>query len=111
MFYRVLARLAAQVLLWLAAVIWGVIALFDTERVALRPAFAFGCLLAVAALLGFARNWRRASWLGAIALVLPIGVLAHVNDASPWLWLFWLVCAWATERWMRDGGTGAGDRR
>jgi hypothetical protein len=48
--------------------------------------------------------------VGAFGLFFPIGILAHANGASPWLWLFWLACAAATERWIRDG-TGAGVTR
>ena len=118
-FYRVLARLAAQVLLGLAAFLWGVIALFDAQRIELRPWFIGGFIAAVAALIGLSRGRRWSSWLGAFGLFFPIGVLAHSNGASPWLWLFWLwlfwiVCAVATERWIRDGiqsRVPAGDRR
>jgi hypothetical protein len=102
-FYRVLARLAAQVMLGLAVFLWGVIALLDAERIELRPWFVIGCVAAAAALAGLSRNWRWTSWLGAFGLLFPIGVLAHSNGASPWLWLFWVVCAVATERWIRDG--------
>ena len=48
--------------------------------------------------------------VGAFGLFFPIGILAHANGASPWLWLFWLACAVATERWIMDG-TGAGVTR
>ncbi len=112
-FYRVLARLAAQILLGLAVFLWGVIALLDTERIELRPWFAVGFLASAAALIGLSRGWRWSSWLGAFGLLFPIGVLAHGNGASPWLWAFWIVCAVATERWIRDGipsGFPAGGR-
>lgn len=102
-FYSVLARLAAQVLLGLALFLWGVVALLDTEREALRPWFALGCAAALAALIGLSRGWRWSASVGAFGLFFPIGILAHSNGASPWLWLFWLVCAVATERWIRDG--------
>lgn len=106
-FYNVLARLAAQVLLGLALFLWGVIALLDTEHVALRPWFALGFAAALAALIGLSRGRRWSAPIGAFGLFFPIGILAHGNGASPWLWLFWLACAVATERWMRDG-TGSG---
>ena len=102
-FYRVLARLAAQVLLGLAVFLWGVIALLDVQRIELRPWFIIGFVAAVAALIGLSRGWRWSSWLGAFGLFFPIGVLAHSNGASPWLWLFWFLGAVATERWIRDG--------
>jgi len=102
-FYSVLARLAAQVLLGLALFLWGVIALLDTERAALRPWFAVGFAAALAALIGLSRGRRWSAAVGAFGLFFPIGILAHSNGASVWLWLFWLVCAAATERWIRDG--------
>lgn len=102
-FYAVLARLAAQVLLGLAVFLWGMIALLDAQRIELRPWFIIGFMAAVVALIGLSRGWRASSWLGAFGLFFPIGVLAHSNGASPWLWLFWVVCAVATERWIRDG--------
>ena len=102
-FYRVLTRLAAQVLLGLAVFLWGAIALLDSERTQLQPGFIAGFVAAAAALFGLSRNRRWTSWLGAFGLLFPIGVLAHGNGASPWLWLFWIVCAVATERWIRDG--------
>ena len=102
-FYGVLARLAAQVLLGLALFLWGVIALLDTERAALRPWFALGFVAALAALIGLSRGQRWSAPVGAFGLFFPIGVLAQSNGASPWLWLFWLACAVATERWIRDG--------
>ena len=106
-FYNVLARLAAQVLLGLALFLWGMIALLDTERATLRPWFALGFVAALAALIGLSRGRRWSAAVGAFGLFFPIGVLAHGNGASAWLWLFWLACGVATERWMRDG-TGAG---
>jgi hypothetical protein len=102
-FYRVLARLAAQVMLGLALFLWGMIALFDTERVALRPWFAIGFTAALAALIGLSRGRRWSAAVGAFGLFFPIGVLAQSNGASAWLWIFWLLCAVATERWIRDG--------
>jgi hypothetical protein len=102
-FYRVLARLAAQVLLGLAVFLWGVVALLDAERTELRPWFILGFVAALAALIGLSRGWRSSAVLGAFGLFFPIGVLAHGNGASPWLWLFWIACAAATERWIRDG--------
>lgn len=101
-FYRVLTRLAAQILLGLAVFVWLVVALLDAERVALRPWFALGAVAALAALVGLSRDWRWIAPVGAFGLFFPIGVLAHSNGASPWLWGFWIVCAVATERWMRD---------
>lgn len=101
-FYHVLARLAAQVLLGLAVFLWGVIAVFDAQRVELRPWFLLGFLTVAAALVGLARGWRWSSWFGSFGLFFPIGVLAQSNGASPWLWAFWLVCTVATERWIRD---------
>jgi hypothetical protein len=101
-FYRVLTRLAAQILLGLAAFVWAVVALFDAERVALQPWFGLGAVAAAAALVGLARDQRWTAPVGAFALFFPIGVLAHSNGASPWLWGFWAVCAVATERWIRD---------
>lgn len=102
-FYRVLARLAAQLLLGLAVFLWGAIALFDVERAATRPWFALGAVLALVALAGIAYRRRWASGVGAVALIVPIGVLADGNGASRWLWLLWFGAIWATERWVRDG--------
>ena len=102
-FYSVLTRLAAQILLGLAVFLWGVIALLDVERTQYRLWFVIGFASAAIALVGLSRNWRGTSWLGAFGLFFPIGVLAHGNGASPWLWLFWLICAVLTERWIRDG--------
>jgi hypothetical protein len=102
-FYRILVRLSAQLLLGIAVFLWGAIALLDVERPALRPWFGLGCATAVLALVCLSRSWRWGSWAGALALLFPIGILAHANGASPWLWLFWIVAALATERWLRDG--------
>jgi hypothetical protein len=102
-FYSVLARLAAQVLLGVALFLWGMIAVFDTERAELRPWFAVGFIATLAALAGLSRGRRWSAPLGAFGLFFPIGVLAQSNGASSWLWLFWLACAVATERWIRDG--------
>lgn len=102
-FYRVLARLAAQVLLGLALFLWGMIALLDTERAEMRPWFVIGFAAALAALAGLARGRRWSAAVGAFALFFPIGMLAQGNGASGWLWLFWAACAVATERWIRDG--------
>ncbi len=102
-FYRVLARLAAQILLGLALFLWGVIALLDAERPELRPWFIIGFAAAAIALLGLSRGWRWSGAAGAVALFFPIGMLAQSNGASPWLWIFWVACAAATERWIRDG--------
>jgi hypothetical protein len=104
-FYRVLARLAGQVVLGIAVFLWGVIALLDVEHASLRPWFGVGCVAAAIGLAGLFKGWRWSSWPGAIGLMFPIGVLAHANGASPWLWLFWVACAVATERWLRDGIT------
>lgn len=101
-FYLVLARLAAQVLLGIAVFLYGVIALLDVEHAALRPWFGLGFLAAAIGLAGTFRGWRWSAWAGAFGLLFPIGVLAHANGASPWLWLFWIACAVATERWLRD---------
>lgn len=103
MFYPVLARLAAQLLLGLAVFLWGMIAFFDTERATVSPFFAIGCGLALAGLIGLSRGLRWSAWAGAIGLIAPIGILADGNGASRWLWLFWLAGIWATERWIRDG--------
>ena len=101
-FYRLLTRLAAQIILGLATFVWAVIALLDEERAALRPFFAVGCLLTLLALVGLGKHWRLSSVAGAVGLFMPIGMLAQSNGASVWLWGFWLVCIVATERWMRD---------
>jgi hypothetical protein len=101
-FYRILVRLVAQVLLGIAVFLWGTIALLDVERPLLRPWFAVGCATAVLALVCISKAWRWGSWPGAVGLLLPIGVLAHANEASPWLWLVWIAAALGTERWLRD---------
>ncbi|MGE0312672.1 MAG: hypothetical protein AB7P21_13750 [Lautropia sp.] len=101
-FYRLLATLAAQIVLGLAAFVWGVIALLDTERAALRPYFAIGAAMAILAIVGLRRGWRWAGVAGAVGVFVPIGLLAASNGASHWLWAFWIVCLVATERWMRD---------
>ncbi len=102
MFYRLLTRLAAQILLGLSAFVWGAIAALDAGRGSLRIGFALAAVLAVVSFVGINRGQRWSSVLGAIALFAPIGLLAHDNGASPWAWLFWLFCAAATERWLRD---------
>lgn len=102
MFYRLLTRLAAQILLVLAAFVWGTIAIFDEGRGWLRVGFGVAALLAVIGLIGLDRGLRWTAVISALALFLPIGLLAHHNGASPWAWVFWLVCIVATERWLRD---------
>src|SRR5690606_15451968 len=101
-FYRILVRLCAQALLGIAVFLWGAIALLDVERPALRPWFGLGCATAALALVCISRSWRFGSWAGAFALLFPIGILAHANGASSWLWLVWITAALATERWLRD---------
>lgn len=103
-----LALVAARVLLGLALALWAVIALFDSNLAGWRAGFAAGALLALFAIIGLARGWPGASIAGAAALLGPIGLLAHANGASPWAWLFWIACAAATERWLRDAD---GERR
>ncbi len=102
MFYRLLTRLAGQILLVLAAFVWGTIALFDPSLGGLRISFGVAALLAIAALVGLNRDLRWTSVVGAVALFVPIGLLAHHNGASPWAWAFWLFCIVGTERWLRD---------
>lgn len=102
-FYQLLTRLAGQILLGLAGAVWALIAALDVERGSLRVGFAICAALAIAALAGMRRSGRWASIAGAMALFAPIGLLAHDNGASPWAWLFWIFCAVATERWLRDG--------
>ncbi len=110
MFTTVLARLVAQILLGIALFLWAMIALLDVDRAAMRPWFGAGAVLAALALYGLRGGRPWTSWVGAVALILPIGALAHNNGASPWLWLVWLVATMLTERWMRVGATvrGAG---
>lgn len=105
MFTTVLARLVAQILLGIALFLWAAIALLDVERAALRPWFAVGAVLAALGLYGLRGGRRWTSWVGAVALILPIGALAHSNGASPWLWLIWLVAITLTERWIRVGAS------
>ena len=102
MFYRLLTRLAGQILLILAAFVCGTIAIFDEGRGWLQWGFGVCALLAIGALVGLKKNRRWTAIIGAIALFAPIGLLAHHNGASPWAWLFWLFCMVATERWLRD---------
>ena len=33
----------------------------------------------------------------------PIGMLAHDNGGSPWLWALWALVAFATAGWVRNG--------
>ena len=105
MFYRLLTRLAGQILLGLSVFIWSTIAALDSGRGPLRLGFAVAAVLALASLIGLNRNQRWASVIGAIALFAPIGLLAQDNGASAWAWLFWIVCGLATERWLRDACT------
>ena len=35
--------------------------------------------------------------------VLPIGMLAHDNGGSPWLWALWALVTFATAGWVRNG--------
>jgi hypothetical protein len=107
-FYRLLTRLAGQLLLGLAVFVWTVIALLDESREVLRVGFGVGAIAALVALTALNKGWRWASIAAAGALVGPIGLLAQANGAAPWAWLFWLLCALGTERWLRDAGAGAG---
>lgn len=109
MFYRLLTRLASQILLGLAAFVWATIAAFDTGRGPLRIGFAVAAVLAVASLVGLNRGQRWSSITGALALFVPIGLLAHDNGASSWAWLFWILCALGTERWLRDARSEKSD--
>ena len=110
MFTTVLARLVAQILLGIALFLWTVIAWLDVEHPANRPWFAAGAVLAAAALFGLRSGQPWTSWTGAIALIGPIGVMAHGNGASPWLWIVWIIAIVGTERWIRTGNA-AGARQ
>lgn len=108
MFYRLLTRLAGQILHVLAVFVWGTIAVFDQGLGGLRIGFGLAALLGIASLVGLSRGQRWTSVVGAVVLFVPIGLLAHHNGASPWAWLFWLFCIVGTERWLRDA-VQAGD--
>ena len=109
-FYRLLTRLAGQLLLGLAAFVWAVIALLDDGREMLRAGFGAGAITALVALTALNKGWPGASIAGAGALIGPIGLLAQANGAAPWAWLFWLICAMGTERWLRDASGGHGQQ-
>lgn len=105
-FPRLLARLAAQILLGIAAFLWLVIAALDPARADVRPLVAVGALCSILALLRLGKGGRWVPWAGAIGMILPMGALAHSNGASPWLWAVWAFIVIATERWIRDGHQG-----
>jgi hypothetical protein len=109
-FYRLLTRLAGQLLLGLAVFVWAVIALLDDGREMLRAGFGAGAITALVALTALNKGWPGASIAGAGALIGPIGLLAQANGAAPWAWLFWLICAMGTERWLRDASGGHGQQ-
>lgn len=102
-FSRALARLAAQLLLGIAAFIWIVIAFFDHAHPQTQPWMAAGALCTVLALLRLGKGGAWVPWAAAIGLVAPMGVLAQNNGASPWLWGLWALVALGTQRWVRDG--------
>ncbi|MDO4905620.1 MAG: hypothetical protein Q4A16_08755 [Lautropia sp.] len=102
-FPRLLARLAAQILLGIAGFLWMVIAILDPNRADVRPIIIIGAVCCLAALLRLGKSGRWVPWAGAIGMILPIGALAHVNGASPWIWILWAAIIAATERWIRDG--------
>ena len=62
-----------------------------------------GAVLALAALLRLGRGGAWVPWAAAVGLVLPIGMLAHDNGGSPWLWALWALVAFATAGWVRNG--------
>ncbi|MDO4636869.1 MAG: hypothetical protein Q4B13_04890 [Lautropia sp.] len=102
-FARVLARLAAQILLGIAVFLWGAIAVLDTARGDARWVIGLAAVLALLALLRLGRSGRWVPWAAAVGLILPIGMLAHDNGGSPWLWILWGLIAMATASWIRDG--------
>ena len=59
--------------------------------------------LALAALLRLGRGGAWVPWAAAVGLVLPIGMLAHDNGGSPWLWALWALATLATASWVRNG--------
>ena len=65
-------------------------------------ALRLGVATVAAGAVGLNRDLRWTSVVGAVALFVPIGLLAHHNGASPWAWAFWLFCIVGTERWLRD---------
>lgn len=102
-FSRLLARLAAQILLGIASFIWLMIAFMDPNRGDERWLIGAGAVLSIAALLRLGKGGGWVSWAGALGMILPIGALTHVNGASPWLWAVWALVVLGTERWIRDG--------
>lgn len=102
-FTVLLARLAAQILLGIAVFLWGAIAVLDPARGDARWVIGLGAVLALAALLRLGRGGAWVPWAAAVGLVLPIGMLAHDNGGSPWLWALWALVAFATASWVRNG--------
>lgn len=102
-FSRALARLAAQILLAVASFLWIVIAIFERERPETQIGMAIGGALALASLVRLGKGGPWVPWTAAIGMIAPIGVLAHNNGASPWLWALWLLGIIGTARWVRDG--------
>ncbi len=102
-FSRLLARLAAQILLGISSFLWLVIAILDPNRADVRPLLIVGVVCSLAALLRLGKGGRWVPWAGSIGMILPIGALAHANGASPWIWVLWVAIIAATERWIRDG--------
>lgn len=102
-FTKVLARLAAQILLGIAAFLWGAIAALDPARGDSRWVFGACAVLSLAALLRLSRGCAWVPWVGAVGMVLPIGALAHENGGSPWLWVLWGLIVVATRGWIREG--------
>lgn len=102
-FTVLLARLAAQILLSIAVFLWSAIAVLDPARGDARWVIGLGAVLALAALLRLGRGGAWVPWAAAVGLVLPIGMLAHDNGGSPWLWVLWALVAFATAGWVRNG--------
>ena len=102
-FTKVLARLAAQILLGIAVFLWGAIAALDPARGDSRWVIGAASVLSLAALVRLSRGGNWVPWAGAVGLVLPIGVLAHDNGGSPWLWVLWWLVVLATRGWIREG--------
>lgn len=106
-FSTALARLAAQILLGMAAFLWLAIAFLDPNRGPLQIGIGIGGALALLALLRLGKGGKWVPPVATIGLIAPIGLLAHANGASPWIWILWGLIALGTERWVRDGHRGA----
>ena len=102
-FTKVLARLAAQILLGIAVFLWGAIAALDPARGDSRWVIGAASVLSLAALVRLSRGGNWMPWAGAVGLVLPIGVLAHDMGAHRGCGCCGGWLSWRRGGWIREG--------